>query len=383
METIVTEARAVLEAAWDDKRGYCYPNRGVYPHQWLWDSCFHAIAWAAVGDRRALRELDGVFAAQLENGFVPHMRYARPEMFRGPLSHASSYTQPPLYAHTARFLEARRLSVDETLRERVWRGLDALWESRRTEDGLVFIVHPWEAGSDDSPRWDAWVGGTEWNRPEWTAFDVMLVPETTWGPRGDAVWSSRFVVAPAGFGALVAHALGEYARLTGDDLAARRRDALAAAIDTRLWDEDRGFWVDEPIVGEGGSGAVATLDGLLPLLVTDDADHAGRALRHLGDEARFLAPYGVRFVAADEPTYRPDGYWRGASWPQMNYLAWLAAARWGRTGLAEAIAARATAGTRASGFSEYWNPETGRACGATPQTWAAVAAAYRWPPLLP
>ena len=105
--SLAASCREVLEDAWDEELGYCYPHAGVYPHQWLWDSCFHVIAWAAIGDPRGPRELEGVFAAQLDNGFVPHMRYGADEMFRGPLSHASSFTQPPIYAHAARYLAER------------------------------------------------------------------------------------------------------------------------------------------------------------------------------------------------------------------------------------------------------------------------------------
>ena len=35
----------VLRASWREADGFCPPNPEVYPHQWLWDSCFHAIAW--------------------------------------------------------------------------------------------------------------------------------------------------------------------------------------------------------------------------------------------------------------------------------------------------------------------------------------------------
>ena len=50
-------AARVLTQAWQPGLGYCRPNRHSYPHLWLWDSCFHAIAWFAIGDARGLREL--------------------------------------------------------------------------------------------------------------------------------------------------------------------------------------------------------------------------------------------------------------------------------------------------------------------------------------
>ena len=76
-----------------------------------------------------------------------------------------------------------------------------------------------------------------------------------------------------------------------------------------------------------------------------------------------------------QPTYKPDEYWRGPAWPQLNYLDVLAAQHCGLIGLAAELATTAKRGVLRAGFSEYWNPETGRGLGAKPQTWAAVTAA--------
>src|SRR5262245_56990941 len=124
------EAHRILESAWDPYRGYSYPNRSTYPHLWLWDSCFHAIAWASVGDNRGTRELASVFDGQFECGWVPHIRYSREDYRRGPLEHVSSFTQPPIYAHAARYLLScgMRLGAVRTLQ--VGQALEALWRHR-------------------------------------------------------------------------------------------------------------------------------------------------------------------------------------------------------------------------------------------------------------
>jgi len=70
-----TLATDVLNANWREDGGYTSPNLDTYPWQWLWDSCFHAIIWAALGDERAVRELEAVFTHQDAVGFVPHMGY--------------------------------------------------------------------------------------------------------------------------------------------------------------------------------------------------------------------------------------------------------------------------------------------------------------------
>ncbi|HEY9349854.1 MAG TPA: hypothetical protein VIP75_04095, partial [Acidothermales bacterium] len=75
-----------MDAHWLEDRGYCVPNPAVYPHLWLWDSCFHAIIWAHLGDDRAARELAAVLDGQLPDGLVPHMRYGGqpPDTWLGP-----------------------------------------------------------------------------------------------------------------------------------------------------------------------------------------------------------------------------------------------------------------------------------------------------------
>jgi glycogen debranching enzyme len=73
--------------------------------------------------------------------------------------------------------------------------------------------------------------------------------------------------------------------------------------------------------------------------------------------------------------YDGSSYWRGPAWPQLNYLAWSAAHRWGRLDVVRAIEGMTRRGVVASDFAEYWNPDTGHGLGAIPQTWATVVAA--------
>ncbi len=369
-------ARRILEAAWDDQRGYCFPHPDVYPHLWLWDSCFHAIAWAALGDRRATRELAAVFVAQLAGGFVPHMRYAGETIRRGPLDHASSFTQPPVYAHAAASLADRGLAVSEAVVTAAAAGLEWLWGNRMTADGLLFVVHPWETGADDSPRWDSWIGSTKWNRDTWTTADFEMRDAARFDHEGAAVSSPRFEAAPAAFNAIAAHAAAEMGRLTGEVRWKQRAGDLASAVDGVLWNDEVGLWSDLAVTGGGDSVHVPTLDGALPALVTAAEAHARRALAALADPSRFRAPFGLRYLPAGHPAYEPGGYWRGSSWMQLNYLAALAARRWDDEGLFAHIAASSAAAARASGFAEHWHPETAASLGAVPQTWSALVVAF-------
>jgi Glycosyl hydrolase family 63 C-terminal domain len=372
-------ARAVLEAHWDPHRGHCYPHTGQYPHQWLWDSCFTAICWAALGDGRATSELETALSDQLPDGFVPHMRYAGPTIDRGPLEHVSSFTQPPMYAHAAAFLTRRALELPVGLRERIERALRFLWTQRRAADGLIFIVHPWESGADDSPRWDSWIAADwqplRWEYQRWTDLDLALVEQALFNHHGAAVASRAFQVAPAAFNALTGHAALELAALGGGEDWRDQADQLATAIDRHLWNDREGLWSDMPMVGGGASVDVPTLDGVLPALVTHDAAKAHRALDQLLDSTRFLAPFGLAYVARDNPKYQPEMYWRGTAWMQMNYLTLLAARRWQRADVVDRITDMSRRAVGVSGFAEHWNPETGEGYGATPLTWSALVVA--------
>ena len=96
------EAHALLERHWRPP-GFCVPNATTYPWQWLWDSCFHAVCWAHLGEGgRAVAELGNVLAHQAPNGFVPHLTYwdgsgVHAEFWGRPGT--SSITQPPMYGH--------------------------------------------------------------------------------------------------------------------------------------------------------------------------------------------------------------------------------------------------------------------------------------------
>ena len=71
---LVSRAQAVLER---NRRGdWTCPSVAIYPHQWLWDSCFTAIGIARTTHPRAAGELRALFRGQWTNGMLPHMIFA-------------------------------------------------------------------------------------------------------------------------------------------------------------------------------------------------------------------------------------------------------------------------------------------------------------------
>lgn len=375
---------ALLDRHWDPVRGYCVPNAAIYPHLWLWDSCFHAIIWAQLGDARALRELEAVLEGQLADGLVPHMRYGSgpPDTWLGPLPTTSSLAQPPMFGHAIKVLRSRGIAVPDEVIIRARRGLDWLWSQRRTDRDLLYVVHPWEAGNDHSPRWDGWgAPGTtrdDYDRAARTAWNKAQMRSVIFGDDGAASWSSTFVACPAGFNAYVAFNTAELADVLDDPALTERAARIAAAMDEHLWDAEQGLWCDLALVGGDHPRETTPIsDGVMGALVTSDPARAKRALAQLEEPDRFGAPFGPTNVARSDPAYDPQMYWRGAAWPHLNYLLWLALRRWKRLDDAVALVRRTREAALRSGWAEYWDPETGEGLGAIPQSWTGLVIAMR------
>jgi len=338
------QAARILERHWRES-GFTVPHPDVYPWRWLWDSCFHALARLALGDERALDELRAVFRWQHTDGFVPHIGYEGGSAHHSlwGRSDASTLTQPPMYGHAVAALLEAGVSVPDELVERAAAGVQWILRNRRRGTDRVVIVHPWESGCDDSPHWDAWCPGPGWDRTRWYDRKGELVRALRLDSEGAALSSSEFEVDNDGFNALVAF------------------NAERLGIDHGL------AWEAPPTPGEW----VLTLDDLLVALVWPAPGVLDLAL----DESVLGGAFGPAGVRRDSPGFDPDGYWRGAAWPHLAYLLWLAARRAGRADLAAELARRARAGVVASGWAEHWNPDTGAAGGARPHSWATVVVA--------
>ncbi len=368
------DALRVMEANWRAE-GYTCPNRDRYPWQWLWDSCFHSIVWAHAGDERALTELASCFAGQLPGGFVPHMAYpSDPDHHAGFWGRRgwSSITQPPMFGHALAELARRGIDPPGELIERAGRGLWFLLEQRRRSPaGLVEVVHPWESGADDSPRWDDLMGGADIDAAKRRSVKGALLDAVLRASDGAAVANDECRVGAVSFSSLVAFNCAELAWLTGDRAIGAAGGELAESVSAR-WINESATWADDGTTASG-SGRARTLEALTATLVDPDRRHVDVALATLVDDAAHGARYGPTGVHRGEPTYQPTAYWRGSSWPQLSYLLWLAATRHGAVEVAERVASGLVAGARRSGFAEYWHPDTAVPGGAVPQSWTTLA----------
>jgi hypothetical protein len=360
-DELATAARRVLEAAWDPA-GYTAPSPERYPWQWLWDSCFHAVIWAELGDERGLLELARLLDAQDADGFIPHVLYAphpSPHADFWGRPDASSITQPPMHGHALAELARRGVDVPERMLVQSTHALAFLLRVRRRHaSGLVRLCHPWESGADDSPRWDGWYGGDRY-----AAKGALLATvERTAG--GAPIDNATFDVACASFNALVAFNARELVSLTGDARLRAEADEIVSALDAQ-WNVELHTWRDA-----GGSSA-RTLDALTGALVSDR--RAAIVFADLVDPTAYGGTFGPTGVHRADPAFEPLSYWRGSAWPQLSYLLWVGARRAGADAVAAAVAAATVGAVERSGFAEHWGPDDAAPLGAVPQSWATLA----------
>lgn len=168
---VYEQAKSVLDM--NDKGNWTIPASGLYPHQWLWDSCFIAIGQRHFDIHRAQKELASLLRGQWKNGMLPNMILTRgvvnrhsPELWRSNTSPyspdsiaTSGITQPPMLAQ-AIYSIGEKLSLPErrTWFKKMFPAVLAYHEwiySDRDPDneGLVVQLHPWETGLDNTPPW--------------------------------------------------------------------------------------------------------------------------------------------------------------------------------------------------------------------------------------
>ncbi|MFF1725479.1 MGH1-like glycoside hydrolase domain-containing protein [Streptomyces sviceus] len=320
-------AAKVLEDNWTGAS--TVPSRGLYPHQWSWDSAFIAIGLRHLSPLRAQTELETLLAAQWGDGRVPHIvfnpsvpldaYFPSPDFWRSSTAgrtagaprtvQTSGIVQPPVHALAAWLVHRADpgLSRSRGFLARVYPRL-AAWHRyllhRRDlgGGGLASVVHPWEQGMDNSPAWDLPLSritpaparsfrradldhGAAEDRP--TDLDygryVRLATDYRDGGYRDGPGGGRgagaggFAVEDPAFNALLIaseHALARIAAELGAPGTARhaRAERLTEALVERLWDPASGMFLcrDLRTPAPDGRGTLIPergVSGLIPLLL--------------------------------------------------------------------------------------------------------------------
>ncbi len=377
---VLAEAERVLRQNWREGAAegvpyaYTEPSPGRYPWQWYWDSCFAAIVNRRFEPGRSRAELESLLAAQREDGFIGHTIFwhrpvsgVRRAFYNVPNRSArqTATIQPPLLAW------AWRLAVGDPAEEpRIGAHVDWLARERDLEgDGLLWIVQPDESGLDASPKFEP-----VWRRrADGRAAFPLLVEHNR---RLD--WDARRIRDRGG--PVLCETLVN--TLWSLSLQSLGRESATPALVARLWDEQRGLFIDEAQPG-GLRPAPVTWASLAPLALPDLPEEIGRRLveEHLLNADEFLTPVAPPSVSVSERSYEPGGgrgpirrYWRGPAWVNSTWLVWLGLRRLGYREEAERMATGMIGAVAKSGLREYYDPRDGRGLGAREFAWSALIA---------
>jgi hypothetical protein len=409
--------RGVLFANWTG--GYTVPSRGLYPHQWSWDSAFIAIGLRHLSARRAQRELESLFGAQWADGRVPHIvfdpaapldaYFPGPDFWRSgavagtPAVATSALIQPPVHALAAWLVflaapaEARRRGFLSRLYPRLVAWHRYLTRQRAVPgfDGLVAIVHPWESGMDNSPSWDEplsrvqpmpadafrrrdLVHAPAAERPTDVDYGRYVRLATDYRSAGYVdTGAFAFAVLDPLTNALLAASelsLAEIAAEVGADPAPHRAAAarVGAALGS-LFDPAEGLFYPRDL-HTGRLIQHRTVAGLVPLILPDLPEAGALLKTALGEHFRLGAAPLVPSYDLTGPAFEAARYWRGPGWFNTTWLIWRGLLAHDELDHAERLRRGMLESVRRTGCREYVDAVTGAGCGADDFSWTAALA---------
>jgi glycogen debranching enzyme len=352
------------------------PSRDFYVHQWLWDSAGIAMGQVHVHEEDAFNELLSLIAGQWNNGLIPHIIYNPGESRYYPPADqwqtssftrdgikTSGITDPPLLAIAAAYIcdnasdEQKKRDFINKILPSIKAYHDYLKRYRDPEDGgLLTIVHPWESGTDDSPRWDSLLKRIDLNMiPTSIKADVDLnrkdirYQSSQERPTEedyykyiylielfkDLAWDytkilheTPFAVKDILFNSIwerANEALAALLHIDGNQEEANKYQRWAEQTQkalTNTWSEEYNQYCDIDVTqGRYQAIAVPTNASFMPLYaeaVTDD--QLDILLQRLANTDEFWTAYPVPSTAINSRYFDKERYWRGPTWPITNFF---------------------------------------------------------------
>jgi hypothetical protein len=345
---------------------------------------------------------------------VPHIVFHRPadNYFPGPDAwgtdkvasrpegvRTSGITQPPVFAFIVERISSLplgRTAEWAAFRREIFPALVAqhrhLYRNRDPfGEGLVYIQHNWEAGTDNSPVYDAALEGIDLSRARdvsslrrdnqavaaahrptdvnYRRYMALVDLFKDCGYRDDEIAErSPFLIQDVLFNSVLARsnlALLSLAREVDADVETVVEiegwcERTAAAINKKFWDAERGFYFPYDLRA-GRRIAIKTSSGFMPLFArVCDGTQRRKLAHHLTSSFApstdwLLCPS----VATDEPAFDPVRYWRGPVWVNVNWMLHHGLRQAGLADLAERVRSDTLRAVGAAGRWEYFDPRPG------------------------
>ena len=414
----------------NDHGKYTIPAEGLYPHQWLWDSCFIAIGMRHYDVERAQTELISLLRGQWSNGMLPHMIFAAGEehyrdkdIWRSWLNpHApskvatSGMTQPPMLAEAVCAIGEKLNRLERrTLFHKFYTALLAhhqwLYNERDPHnEGLTLQVHSWETGMDNTPPWMSQLH--DHKMPLWvrladnkffsfvgnlirrdhsfatpgerlTAFEAAALYSVQHRLRRKAydidkiLSHSLFAIEDLTFNSILIranHHLRYIAKTIGKQLPEELRESMRKTESSLelLWDTETGQYYSRDFVTHNLI-KVPSIATLMPLYSGKvSKERAAELVKLLKDKKQFGLQYPVPSTPQNTEWFRPHGYWRGPVWINTNWLIIDGLKQYGFKEEAAELTKSTIELIEKSGFYEYFSPLDGTPAGVNNFSWSAA-----------
>ncbi len=427
---LLEQATQVLEM--NSREDYTQPAHGLYPHQWLWDSCFIAIGLRHLNVPRAQAELVSLLRGQWHNGMLPNIIFRNDKQYQTDRNLWRSWlnpfapddvtttgiTQPPMLTEAV-VQVGKKLAWPErrSWYRRMYPALVAYheWLYRERDphqEGLVLQIHPWETGLDNTPPWMAemhehqlpfYIRTIERLRLDtfinlfrrdtksvplderFSAIEAIALFDTQLRLRRKAydidkiLDRSLFAIEDLNFNSIFIRAnshLREIAKSLREELPGgleKRMKQTEKALE-QLWDPYSNQYYSRDFVTHRLL-KVPSIATLLPLYAGSiSKERAGQLVKLLENEEAFGPAYPVPSVPLNSFWFHPKLYWQGPTWVNMNWLIIDGLKRYGFKDHAAALTESTLEMVAKNGCAEYFDPLTGKAAGAGNFSWTAALA---------
>lgn len=427
MDELTQKAAAVLKE--NDRGGYTVPSPKLYPHQWLWDSCFIAIGLRHLDARRAATEIESLFRGQWQNGMLPHITlredsgyWAGAGFWQSRVSPSapkdvatSGITQPPVVAIAAeqvaqKLPEAEAHVFLKQLFPKLLAHHNWLYRDRDPENsGLIVLVNAWECGFDNTPPWmhtirllsPLWLStfikmrldgaftkrrhDTKTVPPEQriTNIEALKLAHLAYLHRKNnydsrkTIATSRYCVEDVGFNSILIAANKALVRIADEisedipsDLSYRFTQTEKALEE--LWDEDSGIYYSRNFSSKKLLKQPA-ISGLLPLFSgAISKERADKLVSTLADAKQFGTDFPIPTVPISSRYFKEICYWQGPSWINANWMVINGLRNYGYQDKAHEIQHKSLELVNKNGCNEYFSALTGQPLGASNFSWTAA-----------
>ena len=421
-----SEAIKILNDNW--KGGFTVPSKNLYPYQWKWDSGFIAIGLAHFDATKAKKEISTLLDAQWENGFIPHIifhsesdtYFPGSDFYHSELHPKASkkykstgMTQPPVLGFVLKELYRIVKDKQDILKfikiqiDKVYSNHTYFYENRDLHnEGLIYIYHNWESGTDNSPIWDeifATVDSPVFSferrdtdqvdlsqRPSKRDYDhylhlIEIAKKYNYSDKKIAKFSPFLVQDPLFNSILIKsnQSLIYLYTLIGNNQEKinqlkKWQENSIKTFNIKLYNEELGVYVHYDLRNNKQLTYISS-SSFSPIFAGIPNQERAQSLvntmlEKFGDENNYLC-------ASFDPThkkYNPVKYWRGPVWINLNWMLYKGLLQYGFDELANRIKKDSIDLVEKAGFYEYFHPkkeaykEGFKGCGGNNFSWTAA-----------